>query len=112
MTEENDEVLVQLKDAVSPIMDKIEADVEGPRAALVIFGKELIVDGEYSGIQTFVDCTGDLGTIGEALYNELTSQIDENNPRLFNLLREVVKTIEQEKDIPDDEALAESRTLH
>lgn len=112
MQENEDEVIANLREAVTPTMDKIEADTTNTRAALVIAGKENIVNGEYAGIMTFVDCVGDLGTIGEALYNELTNQIDENNPNLFNLLREVVKTIEQEKEIPDDQPLEPQRVLH
>jgi hypothetical protein len=113
MEQEQDEVLTELRDAVTPILDVIEEDAEGPRAALVIAGRELTdAEGEYSGIQTFIDCCGDYGIIGESLYSELMSQIEEDKPALFNLLREVIKTIEKELDIPEDAPLEETRIIH
>jgi hypothetical protein len=112
MNEESDIVLEKLKNAVSPVLDTIEDDHEGNRAAIVLGAKEITVNGEYEGIQTFIDICGDYGILGEALYTELMSSIEEKKPELFQLLREVVRAIEEELELSDDEPLDEPRTIH
>jgi hypothetical protein len=107
-----DKVLDQLKAAVAPVMTTIEHEVEGDRAAIVIGAKELMVNGEYTGIQTFVDICGDYGILGEALYNELLSAISENRPQLFELFRQVVRSVEEELGLKENEELPESQTIH
>lgn len=112
--QQESKILNELKEAVGPVIDKIEHEIDSPHAAFVIAAKEMTdKKGEYSGIQTFVDICGDYGIIGEALVNELTSQIEEGKPALFNLLREVVKVVEEELELKEDEQLPEgNNTLH
>ena len=97
--EELDIILDQLKSAVSPVIDLIEKESTSERAVLVIGAKELTVGGEYVGTQTFIDICGDYGILGEALYAELMSSIADKRPELFQLFREVIKTIENELEI-------------
>lgn len=114
VNDEKDPLLEELRGAVSPIIDRIEQDIVGNHAALVIAGKEITVNGEYAGIKTVVDICGDYGILGEALYSEMMEQIQtNNNSTLFNLLREVVKTIEQELELAPDEPFSdEPKTFH
>lgn len=105
---EESKILAELKAAVGPVIDQIEREVDSDHAAMVIAAKEMVDSkGEYAGIQTFVDICGDYGIVGEALFNELTSQIEEGRTGLFNLLREVVRAVEEELEIKDDAQLPE-----
>lgn len=107
-----DEVIEQLRDTVAPIIDQIEKEENIPRAALVIGAREITEDGETVAIQSIVDICGDYGVLGEALYNELISGIESKKPELFQLIREVIRTIEQEMDIDTDQPYEQERTLH
>lgn len=109
--EQESKILTELKGAVGPVIDKIEKEVDSDHAVIVIAAKELKdKKGEYAGIQTFVDICGDYGIVGEALFNELVSQIGENRPGLFNLLCEIIDAVKEELEINDDEPLPDGNT--
>lgn len=112
---QEDEVLAKLKEAVDPIVEMIDQEPAGTRAAFIIAGKEMVdsASGEYSGIQTFIDVVGDYGIIEEALYAELCDQIEKGIPDLFHSIRKVIREIETQHDIDDsDEMPIETRVLH
>lgn len=111
--EEIDPIIDRLKSAVGPVIDLIENETNSERAVFVIAAKELTVGGEYVGTQTFVDICGDYGILGEALYGELMSSIADHKPQLFQLLREVIKTIENELELDSETPMDISpRVLH
>lgn len=114
LEEQESKILSELKGAVGPVLDQIEKEIDSDHAAIIIAAKELKdKKGEYAGIQTFVDICGDYGIVGEALFNELVSQINENKPGLFNLLREVIDAVKEELELKDDEPIPEGNfTLH
>lgn len=112
--EQESKILTELKGAVGPVIDKIEKEIDSDHAVIVIAAKEIKdKKGEYAGIQTFVDICGDYGIVGEALFNELVSQINENRPGLFNLLCEIITAVKEELEITDDQPLPDGNsTLH
>lgn len=112
--EQESQILEDLKGAVGPVLDQIEKEVDSDHAAIVIAAKEIKdKKGEYAGIQTFVDICGDYGIVGEALFNELVSQIGEGKPGLFNLFCEIIEAVKEECEITDDNPIPEGNyTLH
>lgn len=112
MEESVDLILEKLKHAVGPVIDLIENETPEVRAIFVVGAKELIVDGEYTGVQTFIDICGDYGILGEAIYGELIASIQDKKPQLFHMLRDVIKTIEEELDLDVDTPLDSTRVLH
>ena len=113
MEEPEDIVLEQLREAVTPVIDAIDNEQDNQRAIFVLGAKEITkTNGDYEATQTFIDVCGDYGVLGEALYNELMSSIEEKRPELFELFRQVVKTIEEELELGPNDIITEQRTLH
>ena len=116
MKSEEDEILIELREAIDPTLTKIDADLEKDRAVLVI-GAAVITDskGEDAGAQTYVEALGEFSLLQEALYDTLTSQIQSGNSNLFQTLREVIQAIENDFDLEPGEIIhnpIESRMLH
>lgn len=115
MNTEEDEVLQELRTALDPIMTKIDDDRKTERAVFMIGTKEVKDNtGEYVGVQTYFDVTGDHGLLQEAMYMELMALIDNGEPELFESIRAVIKQIEDEKGLEPHESLltSQSRVLH
>lgn len=113
MQDNQDEVLQELRSAVDPIITKIDDDMDSERAVLMIGTKEVTdKSGEYVGVETYFDVTGDQGLLQEALYHELMALIEEGKPELFESLRAVVKEIEEEKGLLEGETLLAPPTYH
>jgi hypothetical protein len=113
--EQEDETITRVKNAIEPITDEIDNDLDSVRTVIVIAGKSLDGEnGEMEAIQSYVNVSGDLGIAQEALYAELIDQIQNNNNyELFQALREVIKNIEEELNIDPEDPLEDGpRVIH
>lgn len=106
-----DEILAELADAVSPILDKIQDD---DSYALFVIGVKYIQDEELGeGVQTYLNANGFFEIIEEGLYQELLDQVRNGNMVLFSSLRNVIRDLEDELDLsPDDEVELDDPSPH
>lgn len=112
-TEVEDFLLKELQEAVDPIISEIDGDMDTERAVFLIAASDpQDENGQSHNFQTYFDCAGDHGIIQEALYNILTEKLDQGSPELFQAIREVVREIEQERDIEPDESIEMPRVYH
>lgn len=65
-------------------------------------------------VHTFLDAGGYYGILAQGLYAELRNQIENDQPQLFAILRDVIHDLEEDLGIAPDEDLGENvaPTIH
>ena|SRR5277367_5792961 len=97
-----DPLLEKLAEVTRPLTDQAEASKEH---ALLVLGVKYIDDKNLGeGVQTYFAATGFYGVIAEGLYAELGDQIETGNPALFALMRQVIRDLEEDYGIGDDDS--------
>ena len=95
-----DPLLEKLAEVTRPISDEAEQSKEH---ALFLLGVKYIDDENLGeGVQTYFAATGYYGVIAEGLYAELGDQLENGNPALFTLIRQVIHDLEEDYGISDD----------
>ena len=110
-----DPFLKELATAIDEVTSTIE--VSEDHAVLILgvkyFDEEKNPDA--AGVETFISAAGYFGIIAEGLYAELREQIESGNTSLFQILREVVRDIEEDMNLDPEEEFGddgEPSTLH
>lgn len=103
--QKEEDLLVEMAEAIHPISEKIEKDKDH---ALFALGVKILGEGEEIGVQTYINATGLYGILAEGLYAELSDQISGGDVTLFSILRDVIRDLEEDMEIsPDEEILGD-----
>ena len=108
-----DETIVRVREAIEPIADEIDEDLESVRSVLVIAARAIDGEnGDMEAVQSYITMSGDIGLVQEALYAEMMDQIQNGNTELFQAIREVIQNIEAETGIQPEDTLDQPQVLH
>ena len=74
-------------------------------------------DTVKESVETYIMAVGYFGILGEGLYSELRDQLENGQPQLFAILRDVIHDLEEDMNIEPDEDFGmddddTSRTVH
>lgn len=109
-----DPLLTQLSEDLEPVAAKLNASDEH---ALLVLGARHVAnpdDPDQYGVHTFFAVSGYYALLAEGIYAELREMIEEGNPALFYMLREVIDDLQQDVEIPkmDEGVGGGGQTLH
>lgn len=98
-----DEILDTLAISTVQVLDMCE---ESENHSTLILGVRLNDEDEDNpSVNTFIAASGYLEILAEGLYSELASQISSGDTALFSILRDTIRSLEQQLDILPDEEL-------
>jgi hypothetical protein len=111
-----DEILLATSEHAAEIADKIDAS---DNHAALYFGVKYIEgdDKVKEAVETYIMAVGYFGILGEGLYSELRDQLENGQPNLFAILRDVIHDLEEDMNIDPDEDFGldddeSNRTIH
>ena len=111
-----DPLLTQLSTDLEPVAAKLNASDDH---ALFVLGAKHVPnpdDPDQYGVHTFFAVSGYYELLAEGMYAELREMIEEGNPTLFYMLREVITDLQVDLDIPEPgesmEGGGNGQTLH
>ena len=111
-----DEILLDVSEHANSIVDKVDAS---DNHAALYFGVKYAEGSETvkESVETYIMAVGYFGILGEGLYSELRDQLENGQPQLFAILRDVIHDLEEDMNLDPDEDFGlddddSTRTLH
>lgn len=98
-----DDILDELAIGASPVIDMCD---ESENHSVLVIGVRLNdEDEENPSVNTFMAASGYLEILAEGLYSELADQMSKGDTALFSILRDTIRSLENELGILPDEEL-------
>jgi hypothetical protein len=97
-----DEILLACSEHANETADLIDAS---DNHAALYFGVKYTEGSEKvkESVETYIMAVGYFGILGEGLYSELRDQLENGQPQLFAILRDVIHDLEEDMNIAPDE---------
>lgn len=103
---QQDEIINKIADVSSEITEQVEQSEDH---AIFVLGvkHEYEEDRDESTFHTYINATGFYDILAEGLFQELSDQVSNGQMNLFLMLRDVVRSLEEEFSIDPDDDLSE-----
>ena len=97
-----DEILLDISEQANETINKVDASEDH---AVLYFGVKYTeeTDTVKESVETYIMAAGYFGILGEGLYSELKDQLENGQPSLFAILRDVIHDLEEDLNIDPDE---------